>query len=1123
MTPNKQHGPASKASQATSASSFRDIFAHSTNGDPPSPSRKISPKRIASPNRLAAELQATQKELKRLKHKYEALYNAQEEILRRRNKDRDRWRHFKNVVKAATISRPDFQLELRKADALLKKQEEATLAGVAGSVATVDQSSVPSVLRDCTSTKQLTTVQTIRTPTKRSSTTVFEKSPTLSAQFRTPTWKPTTSRITHDETLPSRTNSSLPGFGTSARHPPTLATSKVSLLQVRPLTSQLLPTATPPPLPSDNPDINPPDPPQFVKWPSTGSALEIGSDLCYTPESSRREDWNLLDQEEEYLNEGAYAFLEEAFDMDERFKEAEALAVLDWERQNDMQILHRIIGQYEPASQALSPSETKWEIDGREIVGPPIPRDLSTRQTVEQVVQDEMMPPAESRSQPSTCDNLSFWSQDGDIAASNTESVPSEVEFGSYRPGTADSCCPRTKEDPTERSISDQVDEDLSVPEGPRRSSTKRRSRFFTEPPESASDGKGIPYLFPLPQDLQSGVPPDQDVLEESLPVRRVKRPRISASSAGLPSSIDQQATQEEKVWKPFESRSRRAASSHADSARASESGSTPRAFVSVADIPMGVSDAEHDDEATETSSSTASQEGAEVDGISRDLETHIAGSEAEEGLTRAETPSTAAPVPSTSTVKSLFNRPSDDFSTLSHPSFTRRASSELAEHRNDVVEDTEARQSRHPGAECKDDQASLPENRDQQEEERMPSYRTSLLADEKSQAALRRISNEKIGPRRPTSTTTSNAKPASTMQSREDFCERYLEKLVTGERYSGQHTQAPLGKPVVTIKHEDTPKGTPPAWHNMSSKRKAPSTGAEQNTPVNTASSRNIIKRQYPPGKISSDVVVIASTSALDHKTSDHKVKSLVEPARRTLAPSRTLSAMALDERESTGTPAPVGSFSHQRRTALQVVSGVRPTKKKVRKSGIVPDPDVQSDLDLIGAVILEGSSFVLGAKRPGRSRLAGEVHRDKEASESEFPPIGNVVACDGSKKQSDGTGVRSSGKATAYQRSRSMRDYPQDMTDGHGKAAPLPKKERNESDGMQLAHKTENPNDCVIEAKVKPEDREDSAIFEESEEFEGQNFLRRIHHARRTDMLANPMKHKGRGAYAAHMYVTF
>jgi len=396
----------------------------------------------------------------------------------------------------------------------------------------------------------------------------------------------------------------------------------------------------------------------------------------------------------------------------------------------------------------------------------------------------------------------------------------------------------------------------------------------------------------------------------------------------------------------------------------------------------------------------------------------------------------------------------------------------------------------------------------------RLPSYRPSILPEESTQVVRKRLSDEKIGPRRPTSVKTSTPQVGTMPSANEDLCKSFFARIVGQEASLGKPAQAPLGKPIAATHLDDTPQGTPTAWHNMASKRRGPSTSAHRGTPSSNTSFKSS-KRAISRARVSSVAVHIPSASP-------HGLNGEV-PSTSTIGGVRhyETSHLALNVNKRImrpDYPSPSGSSSQSCATALETVTGSKRQKpKKGRKSALVDDTDIQSDLQAVGTAILARASFALPTKRPARSLLVPEEKPSKKPRKSlQDDNINHKIQYNQSTSSITAAASRRTlvERNWVQQNAVNIHEVLQERID-----EPETLKKNNDS-GLQHTQEPSNALDILAGGKkLKIEAPEEEIALEESEEYEGQNLLRKIHKERRKAMLADPLKSKGRGAYAAQV----
>ncbi|KAK9894010.1 hypothetical protein P389DRAFT_191051 [Cystobasidium minutum MCA 4210] len=1060
-SPNKQPvSAATTTSQAASDLSFQDIFSPTksvSKGDPSArqangntnvtPSKRhATTNGTKSPNyrKLREELESTQKELKRVKHKYYALYEAQEEILRKRNKDRDRWRHFKSVVKHVCAIKPEFQDALKEADALLKQKNEQSEQEQQQETSGLDErlEKAPTKLVNGPASKMAAT-STITTPA-----TIAE---TVEDSIRHRTAQPQTSF-----TSTPRRNLHTPGR--RMKMPP----PDQPVLSPRPLSS-------------------PPQSPSPRK--RTIHASQLGSLTSRGTEEGRSNEYvsaspaqALFPTATQRISSIPAPFSSladrhssppsqhEAGEEIDRPKgpssSQERAEYLDWQAEaalRDAEMQAERDEEREIALYQLAELESQRRSDARITAGHAIDDILSTSRADDGTVRRNQRERSPFPSQPSTCDNLTFWSQERKLAeeSASQQSVPSDVEFGSYVPSTAGSVTADvTLQQAADRSLADNApayhQEDSSSTD--RIGVSLGTSPYFANQAKSASRTGAIPYIFPLPEDLQPHISPDVDMLEESVPVHRANRPRFRNSSILTPTSVSREhSVQTSKVLE------------------IEKDGNTARE-------PAGAVGVQGpDDEATEPSSESSEEANATVK--------HDVVIPSESCTKEIETTDTAMPssaAVTASTVTSL-HAVTDPEVTAQHVQVMQVSTR--------VVTIKEA--------------SGLP---------RLSSYRAFKDADSDGEATARSMSDDRIGPRRAlASTSTSSSRPsaARTVAGRavglpedpkEDLCEALYAKITSGPSHP-QITTAPtpLGKAILPqqkIPPPSMPRGTPTAWLNMSSKKRINMSGTPTHSAVSSSSKR------APEISKASETVRVRQIVV---EEADRIATSIDRPQ----VVYKTTQALLGREVRKEDRGSPSLRAKHQttapRVNATEVAAGMKKTTiKKSRKSALVTDPDVQSDLDVIGAAILkgDGSTFRLGAKRTIQDRSVQDDQirkKGRKSNEQTTPPY------DGSFGTEKSLGPQPNSKKTGLDHAAGKSSRRQTAAEELSDRSVMPAIKQEVADLHTSAH-------------VKVEDNESDTLEDESEEYEGQHFLRHIHKMRNREMaerLARKNAQEIRGEY--------
>lgn len=1021
---------------------------------------------------------ATQKELKRVKHKYYALYDAQEEILRKREKDRDKWRHFKLVVKNVCAARPEFQDALKEADALIKNQKQ--------------------IQHDV----QSTPVKPVNIDTS------VEKETATSVNVETARQTGTgTHRAIRNDTF------------ASPRKPLRTRERRTQVpASIRPITSPR-PLSSPPQSPSP-------------KKRTIGAATKASSDLLLIDNNQKtsprvlaeplKKEHERLQLANNRLAEDAQAAVcsVEAEVEAELARQQEVIMAEQEQERLDKQILERIYAEYiSPSGLSVPKAQGNpsaiWKLDGQEVNGPALPALQGTACFDNQDQIANQIQPSPSLSQPSTCDNLSFWSEaERSAKTASQQSVPVDIEFGSYLPSTADvitADATMQVDNDNAPALSQLPAASAPVPTPARHTSQAMASPHFGNIPTRTSHLGAVPYLFPLPEDLQPRIPADQDILEESLPVHRINRHRIRNLSIHSPPRAP-----EERIWQLLESRLYKELSK-SDSPAAREN------TRSVVVLPTC------DDEATEPSSESSEEgngQGTTVHEPAASLPEDAIMAHPEKG--QEVTPS-ASTVPTSSTVKSRSASTTSATSPLKKtgpPTVHVDKGMELVTVQSNTLADA----LKPPDAQIVEGtRQPMPIMASKPLLPRMSSYRPSKAMVSDEDISTRSISDERIGPRRAVAPVSAvRAKPTSTSASRmlgvpepqkDDLCESLYTKITTGAaRDLSIDNPMPLGKAIAPLQAQmpasAIPRGTPTAWLNMSSKKRNGSIGISSGTPSHSPASMSF-KQAKDTSKASETVKIRQST--IQHL---QRITTPVDKGRDNLPATKgqfshktvhtTLAAEVRQEVRDTS-PARARSKapgSALRLSAHETAAGVKKsTIKKARKSAVVDDPDVQSDLDIIGAVIMKGSggTFRLGQKRAPRTTAASDAQSRKKArlssdlpaaepyDEDVKPPQAEIdLILQDLRKQSSSDAARDNKTAR-----RSVNRGFVRKSDAGPSKQPLPAVESKRTGLLDVKMEESG-------AGVPEED--------ESEEYKGQRFMRELHKLRKEQMLQKVAGTEGR-----------
>lgn len=1063
----------STRSQAPSDISFRDLFSPSENT---TPSKRNAAPTALSPNRLAAELLATQKELKRVKHKYYALYDAQEEILRKREKDRDKWRHFKLVVKNVCAARPEFQDALKEADASMKKDKQIQ----------DDVQSAPVKSVDIDTSVEKETATSMNAEAARLTGTSIQR-PSRNDTFASPR-------------KPLRT----PERRTQVPKPVQLITSP------RPLAS---PPQSPSPKKRTIRSVTRASPDLLL----IDNNQKISPRVKAEPSEEEHERLQLVD---DCLADDAEAAVRNAEAEAELARQQEVIMAEEEQERLDKQMLELICAEYVSLSGLSVPkphgdTSALWKLDGQEVKGPALPALQGTAGFEGQDHSAFETQPLPSISQPSTCDKLSFWSEaEGSAKTASQQSVPTDIEFGSYLPSTADIIV-------TDASMQSDIDNapalelpaaSSPVPTPTRPTSRPRASPYSVSLLKRTPHLGSVPYLFPLPADLQPRIPADQDILEESMPVHRINRPRSRNSSILSPPFAP-----EFRKCKPFEFRLRRELSK-ADSATTQEKDSA------VDDLPPC------DDEATEPSSESSEEgNGQGATGCQGAVSSPEDAIMAQPEKGQEVTPS-ASTVPASSTVKSR------SASTTSATSPLKKTGPPTAHEDKGMEFVTVQNDTRADAVEPADAQTAegvrqpMPIMVSKPVLPRLSSYRPSKGMDSDEEYSTRSISDEIIGPRRALAPASAvRGKPASTSASRmlgvpepqkEGLCGSLYTKITAGAAGDlSIDNPMPLGKAIAPLQAQmpasAIPRGTPTAWLNMSSKKRNGSIGISFGTPSHSPAPMSF-KQAKDTSKASETVKTRQSTiQQLQRITTPVDEGRVNVPATKGQVSHKSVhTTLAAEVRQEVRDTSPARAKSKApgsslRLSAHETAAGVKKsTIKKARKSAAVDDPDVQSDLDMIGAVIMKGSggTFRLGQKRAPRTTAASDAQSHKKTRLSSDLPAAEPYIEDVKPPQARIDLILQD------LRKQSSSDAALDTKTARRSASRGFVCKSDAGPSKQPLAAVESKRNGELDAKM--EESGAGVSEEESEEYKGQRFMREIHKLRKEQMLQKVAGTEGRAA---------
>lgn len=786
-----------------------------------------------------------------------------------------------------------------------------------------------------------------------------------------------------------------------------------------------------------------------------------------------------------------------SFDLEQeaRAEQAAVDAVEALEEEANRQVLHRIYREYAPSSRhtyenGVPSNNAVWRLDGVQLDGPALPPSPPQEGVSRLRSSPNQNTPF---TQMSTGHELAFWAE-GPYQAPSQASIPSDIEFGNYVPATTDSCLAGATSEMKDSGNDESQEKRFGAlhPNPYQTEATASRSDFsFGKSPRN-----GLPYIYPLPQELQYRLSPNQEILEETIPMRRTKVCRPSILSE-MPLLLERVAP--ENIV------------GNSGMVEDEERSDTP---VTITTMPStNQPSPSHEDEADNEAAEASSRANSQRSGSSADKAAQ--GSQGKQLVTESRTCGRSLSV-------HLYDAVSP---VIISPFFQKAAPPAVHNESQDSEVGPKTKSKMKEGMYIKNTLDPKTEHEAAAQEAmhnypatsllkfpnaRLSSYRPSKVSSEPL-SSVRAVSNETIGPAKVGLIKSATARSqASSSLPVEDLLQTFYTTFIERSQTEKPSTNTlPIGKviPQIHLAAIDPSPGSPSGWFNLSTKKRLSS---QLRTASPAPSAGVAMYKQMKHASKASDTF----STAIRSGPSTAKKETLVgdgHAQRQGSMPAANVARSAASESNkcnpTSATETPTRPPSGEQANEVK-----RSKVKKPKRNAPVPDADVQRDLDLIEAAIIRKNAAAansnMGKKRPATSSDLEQKRVMKKPRKSNGRARGAVSEDEIDVKPTQKELENASGECHRGTRVGGRNKEKTRPIDDDRNLDKVPSRDRKS--------KKSSTNENVQSEgtpQVKSEDAEEITEDENeapqsSEEHPGQNFLREIHRKRKFAMLSKENK---------------